>query len=197
MIVRRSVFPCIGAKPRASAAVPGLAMIGAVRAPPLTPLAAAVLHVPVPERALVVECGDGDAVLFLAREFPAARVRGSDSSAAMVRAASARVGLDPEGRVAFKRGKPGGLPYPDGFFDLVAQLEGHPAPSEVARVLRPGGHLILASSGRRRIFATWVERLLLRRLRRQGFVAVQAAEAGDGNFFVAQLGEGSASPRSD
>jgi SAM-dependent methyltransferase len=172
-------------------------MIGTVRAPPLTPLAAAVLHVPVPERALVVECGDGDAVLFLAREFPAARVRGADSSPAMVRAASTRVGLDPEGRVAFKRGKPGSLPYPDGFFDLVAQLNGHPAPSEIARVLRPGGHLVLAPSQRHRFFAASMERLLQRRLTRQGFVAVQAAEAGDGNFFVARLGDGSALPRSD
>jgi SAM-dependent methyltransferase len=172
-------------------------MIGAVPAPPLTPLAAAVLHVPVPERALVVECGDGDAVLFLAREFPAARVRGADASAATVRAASARVGLDPEARVAFKRGKPGDLPYPDGFFDLVAQLDRRPAPAEIARVLRPGGHLILASSERQRFFAAATERVRLRRLTRQGFVAVRAAEAGNGNFFVARLGDGRALPRSD
>ena len=172
-------------------------MIGAVRPPPLTPLAAAVLHVPVPERALVIECGNGDAVFFLAREFPAARVRGSDSSAAMVRAASARVGLDPEGRVAFKRGKPDALPYPDGFFDLVAQLGSHSTPAEIARVLRRGGHLILAPSQRPRLFAAAKERLLLRRLKRQGFVAVHAAEAGNGNFFVARLDGGGASPRSD
>lgn len=172
-------------------------MIGAVRPPPLTPLAAAVLHVPAPERALVIECGDGDAVLFLAREFPAARVRGSDSSAAMVRAASARVGLDPEGRVAFKRGRPGALPYPDGFFDLVAQTNGHRAPAEIARVLSGGGHLILAPPQRPRFFAAARETLLLRRLERQGFVAVQAAEAGNGNFFVARLDRGGASPRSD
>lgn len=172
-------------------------MIGAVRAPPLTPLAAAVLHVPVPERALVVECGDGDAVLFLAREFPAARVRGADSSAAMVRAASARVGLDPEGRVAFKRGKPGSLPYPDGFFDLVTQLDGRPAPAEIARVLRRGGHLIIAPSRRPRFFAASIEGLLLRRLTRRGFVPVRAAEAGNGNFTVARLGDGGALPRSD
>ena len=172
-------------------------MIGAVGAPPLTPLAAAALHVPVPERALVVECGDGDAVLFLAREFPAARVRGADSSPALVRAAAARVGLDPEGRVAFKLGKPGSLPYPDGFFDLVAQVRGRPAPTEIARVLRPGGHLILARSQERRFAAAAREGLLQRRLAQRGFVAVQAAQAGSGNFVVARLGEVSASPSSD
>ncbi len=168
-----------------------------MRAPPLTPLAAAVLRVPVPERALVVECGDGDAVLFLAREFPAARVRGTDSSTALVRAASARVGLDPEGRVAFKPGKPGSLPYPDGFFDLVAQVDGHLVSNEIARVLRPGGHLVRANSRPPGILTAVRESRLQRRLARRGFVAVEEGEAGDGNFFVARLGDGDTSRPSD
>jgi SAM-dependent methyltransferase len=172
-------------------------MIAAVRPPPLTPLAAALLHVPVPERALVVECGEGDAVFLLAREFPAARVRGADSSPARVRAAAARVGLDPEGRVAFKDGKPGDLPYPDGFFDLVAQADGRPAPAEIARVLRPGGHLVLAVSQPPRMLAAAQERLLRRRLARRGFAPLRADRAGNGNFFVARLGDGGASPSSN
>src|SRR6476661_828090 len=112
--------------------------------PPLTPLAAAALRVGLAqERVLEIECGDGDGALFLAREFPAARVRGVDRAEEHVRAATARVGLDPEGRVAFKQGRPGDLPYPDGFFDLVVQIDGRPPAAEVGRVLRPGGHLIL------------------------------------------------------
>jgi ubiquinone/menaquinone biosynthesis C-methylase UbiE len=112
----------------------------------LTRLATAVLDVPAPERALVCGCGDGEPVLFLAREFPAARVRGTDTSAERVRAASARVGLDPEGRVAFKQSTPRRLPFPDGFFDLVVIFEGRPAPGEIARVMRPNADLILAFS---------------------------------------------------
>ena len=77
-------------------------------------------------------------MLFLAREFPSARVRGIDPSAERVRAASARVGLDPEGRVAFKQSKPRRLPFPDDFFDLVVIFEGRPAAGEIARVMRPG-----------------------------------------------------------
>ncbi|HEX4465076.1 MAG TPA: class I SAM-dependent methyltransferase [Solirubrobacterales bacterium] len=112
----------------------------------LTRLATAVLDVPTPERALVCGCGDGEPVLFLAREFPSARVRGTDPSAERVRAASARVGLDPEGRVAFKQSTPRRLPFPDEFFDLVAIFEGRPAPREIARVMRPEARLIVASS---------------------------------------------------
>jgi len=158
-----------------------------MRAPPLTPLAAAVLHVPVPERALVIGSGDGEAVLFLAREFPAARVRGLDPSEARVREASARVGLDPEGRVAFKLGKPGALPYPDDHFDLVAQLDGCVSAAETARVLRPGGHLILTGprhshpgAGMRRAFR-------LRRLARAGIEPVPVDSPAGGNFFVGCL----------
>ena len=160
-----------------------------MRAPPLTPLAAALLHVPAPERALVVNCGDGEAVLLLAREFPTARIRGVDPSAELVRQASTRVGLDPEGRVAFKLGKPGELPYPDAFFDLVAQIDGHPRPAEVTRVLKPGGSLVLAGSPPTGLFPDAREKLLRRRLARSGITSVLADSAGGGNFFVGRLGD--------
>jgi SAM-dependent methyltransferase len=158
-----------------------------MRAPPLTPLAAAVLHVPVPERALVVGCGDGEAVLFLAREFPAARIRGVDPSQALVREASARVGLDPEGRVVFKVGKARALPYPDDHFDLVVQLDGWLAAAEVGRVLRPGAHLILTGARGAHPTTGMREALDRRRLSRAGIESVRTGEAGDGNFFVGRL----------
>jgi ubiquinone/menaquinone biosynthesis C-methylase UbiE len=134
----------------------------------LTRLATAVLEIPVPERALVCGCGDGEPVLFLAREFPSARVRGTDPSPERVRAASARVGLDPEGRVAFKQSQPGRLPFPDDFFDLVVIFEGRPAASEVTRVMRPEADLILASSPPAGGLSGARERLWRRRLPRTG-----------------------------
>jgi ubiquinone/menaquinone biosynthesis C-methylase UbiE len=156
--------------------------------PPLTPLAAAVLQVGRPERVLQVGCGNGDGALFLAREFPAARVRGIDTDPDLIQAATARVGLDPEGRIAFKVGGPRMLPFPDEHFDLVAALDTRPKAAELARVLRPGGHLILAAtegaaSGRG--LGAW---RLSRGLRSRGFETVAAEPAGSGSFTVVRLG---------
>lgn len=124
-------------------------MIGLMPSPSLTALAAAVLHLPDrPERILEIGCGSGDAVFFLAREFPTTRVRGVDASEDAIHAAVARVGLDPEGRVAFKQGRARALPYPDDLFDLVVQAGGGLRPGEIARVLRPGGHLLLVGEWR-------------------------------------------------
>jgi ubiquinone/menaquinone biosynthesis C-methylase UbiE len=159
-----------------------------VPTPSLTPLAAAVLHVaPPPERVLEIECGEGDGALFLAREFPVARVRGVDRSTELIQAARARVGLDPEGRVAFKVGRPRSLPFPDDHFDLVAEVDGRPPVAEIARVLRPGGHLILARSQAAGGLGAW---LLRRRLRRHGIEPVATMAAGDGSFSVGRLGGG-------
>jgi ubiquinone/menaquinone biosynthesis C-methylase UbiE len=155
--------------------------------PPLTPLAAAVLHVGTPERVLQVACGDGEAALFLAREFPVARVRGIDADADLVAAATQRVGLDPEGRVAFKVGGPRKVPYPEDQFDLVAAVDARPSPGELARVLRPGGHLVLvatAGAATGHGLAGW---LLARGLRRHGFAEVAAEDAGTGSFAVMRL----------
>jgi SAM-dependent methyltransferase len=149
-----------------------------------------------PERVLAIAADEGEAALFLAREFPAARVRGLDRSRRRVRATAERIGLDPEGRVAFKAGS-GAFPYPDGFFDLVAQVDGRPAVAEIARVLRPGGYLILArtqgSRGRRGL----TSRSPWRRLGRRGIALLESGEAGDGSFSVGRRDEGGPGPSAD
>ena len=155
--------------------------------PPLTPLAAAVLHVGDPERILEVECGEGDGVLFLAREFPSARVRGVDRSANAVRRAGDRIGLDPEGRVAFKQGTPRALPFPDDQFDLLVALDARPGAAETARVLRGGGFLVLAATRGAQAPEGIRGRLLRRRLTRLGFESIWAEAAGEGSFSIARL----------
>jgi ubiquinone/menaquinone biosynthesis C-methylase UbiE len=154
----------------------------------LAPMAAGLLHVrPEPERALDLGTGTGDAALLIAREFPQARVRGVDLSEEMIRLAQGRIGLDPEGRVAFRVADASDLPYEDESFDLVAQLNLPPFFAETARVLRPGGHAVIAASwGADTPFYT-PESVLLRGFRRAGLETVDSGTAGRGTYYVARL----------
>jgi SAM-dependent methyltransferase len=158
----------------------------------LSPLATGLLQVrPEPERALDIGTGLGDAALLVAREFPHARVRGVDLSEEMVRRAQARIGLDPEGRVAFKVADASHLPFEDDSFDLVTQLNMPPFFSEIARVLRPGGFVVIAASwGSSTPFYT-PDSVLRRGLGRDGIEPVESGDAGKGTYFVAHRPDGS------
>ncbi len=150
----------------------------------LAPLAAGLLHVAPPERALEIGTGTGVGALLIAREFPQARVRGVDMSEPMIRRAQKRVGLDPEGRVAFKVADASSLPYEAESFDLVAELNMPPFFAEISRVLRPGGFVIHASSwGEATPFWT-PDSVLRRRFKRRGVSEVKAGGAAAGTFWV-------------
>jgi SAM-dependent methyltransferase len=141
---------------------------------------------PEPERALDIGTGLGDAALLVAREFPHARVRGIDFSEEMIRRAQARIGLDPEGRVAFKVADAAHLPFEDDSFDLVTQLNVPPFFAEIRRVLRPGGYALVAASwGPRTPFYT-PDSVLERGFRKAGLEIVEATEAGPGTYFLAR-----------
>ena len=161
--------------------------VGAGSPEHLAPLAAATARITTaPERALDVGCGTGEATLFLAREFPSARVRGIDISEEMIRLAERKVGLDPEGRIAFKVGDASRLPWPEESFDLVAQINMPPFFSEIARVLRPGGFAIVAASiGAATPFYT-PPKVLERGFRRHDLEVVESGEAGVGTFTIAR-----------
>src|SRR6476469_2236432 len=156
----------------------------------LAPLASAVLHVSqAPERILDIGCGTGEGTLFLAREFPQARVRGVDFSEEMIERATAKTGLDPEGRIAFKVGDAANLPYPDESFDLVTLLNMPPFFDEIVRVLRPGGSVIVASSmGDATPFYT-PSKLLRWKFAQRGIEEVEEGSAGAGSLWVGRLTE--------
>ena len=151
----------------------------------LEPLAAALLHVnPAPERALEIGTGTGEGALLLAREFPQASVRGVDLSEEMIRGATAKVGFDPEGRIAFRVADASDLPYGDESFDLVVHLNMPPFTAEVARVLRPGGQAIVASSwGRATPFYT-PQAVLDWAFAKRGIEPAAVGEAGEGTYWV-------------
>jgi ubiquinone/menaquinone biosynthesis C-methylase UbiE len=148
--------------------------------------AAAAKVEPAPERILDIGTGTGEAALFLAREFPRASVRGVDISEEMIRAARGKIGLDPDGRVAFRVADAAALPYGEESFDLVAQLNMPPFFAEIARVLRPGGHVLVAASwGDATPFYTPLA-VLERGFRRHGVEPVSSGEAGTGTWFLAR-----------
>ncbi len=106
----------------------------------------------------------------------------------MIRQAKAKVGLDPDGRVAFRVADASSLPWDEGHFDLVAQLNMPPFFAETARVLRHGGHVIVAASaGDRTPFYT-PDAVLDRGFSRYGFETVKTGRIGSGSYFVARKG---------
>lgn len=155
----------------------------------LEALAVAVTHVtPEPERILDMGTGTGVAALFLAREYPRASVRGVDVSEEMVRAAQQKVGLDPDGRVAFRVADAASLPFGDESFDLITHVNVPPFFREIARVLRPGGHVIFVASGGPATPFYTPTSVLERGLRRRGIEPIATGEAGRGTYIVGRSG---------
>ena len=107
----------------------------------------------------VLDAGCGDGTLVCAAASQGAEVTGIDSDSAMINAArsrAARAGVRPtllEGRVEQ-------LPFPDASFDVVVSItvlcfvpDADAALREMARVLRPGGRLVIGELGRWNLWA--------------------------------------------
>ena len=151
----------------------------------LAPLAAALLHVrPEPERALDIGTGLGDGALLIAREFPRARVRGVDISSEMIRRAQDRIGLDPEGRVAFKVADAADLPFEDESFDLVAHSTcPRSSPRSRASCARADTRWSPRAGARRRP-STHRTAVLRRGFRKAGIEEIKTGGAAQGTYFV-------------
>lgn len=76
-----------------------------------------------------------------------ARVFGFDISKCAVRAAAKRYR-----EIAFAVGSSFGIPFADAAADLVVNVFAPIVPEELARVVKPGGHLILAVPGERHLY---------------------------------------------
>ena len=113
------------------------------------------------KRVLDVGCGDGAYALAAARQ--GAHVVGVDASLPMIEVARARAaGLD----VEFRQADAAALPFEDGRFDGVLAVtvlcfvpDAAAALREMARVLAPGGRLVLGELGR---WNAWAARRRLR-----------------------------------
>jgi demethylmenaquinone methyltransferase/2-methoxy-6-polyprenyl-1,4-benzoquinol methylase len=98
---------------------------------------------------LDLACGTGDIALDIARMLPASRVTGLDASERMIALAEQRRPAEAASRVRFIVGDMSRLDLPNASVDLVTAGYGfrnvpdhRVALAEVARVLRPGGHLL-------------------------------------------------------
>jgi SAM-dependent methyltransferase len=158
------------------------------RAGALAALSAAVARLEVPPaRALDLGTGTGAGALWLAREFPEARVTGLDFSEAMIEQARVKLPDELSGRVGFLVADAERLPFADGSFDLVTQISVPVFFDEVARVLAPGGYVVVVSSlGMKTPFHT-PERTLHKGFRRRGIDGVATGTAGPGTFFLGRL----------
>jgi ubiquinone biosynthesis O-methyltransferase len=108
-------------------------------------------------RVLDVGCGDGVLSIRLAQED--AQVTGLDSDPRMLEAARRRAS-SAEIWPTFVAGSAEALPFPDGSFDIVVAItvlcllpDPEKAFREMARVLRPGGRIVIGELGRHSLWA--------------------------------------------
>jgi ubiquinone/menaquinone biosynthesis C-methylase UbiE len=150
----------------------------------LAPLEAALDALPsAPARALDLGTGTGGGARAIARHFPEASVVGADFSAPMINEARARATSE---RERYDVADATALPYEDGAFDLVAQLNMIPVFDEVARVTAPGGHVAFAFS-RGAETPIWVPLDRIQsELERRGFTHVANFSAGAGLALLAR-----------
>jgi ubiquinone/menaquinone biosynthesis C-methylase UbiE len=129
-----------------------------------------------PTRILDVNTGTGFVAQRVQELFPDAQIVATDLSEAMLAQARARCP-----QIEFLQADTARLPFADGSFDLVTLHNGPPHLGEMARVLRPGGQMLLAfTSGAR------VPHVVLRRWLAvaQCFGRVERGRAGDGLWVI-------------
>jgi len=102
--------------------------------------------VPPPRRVLDLGTGTGVVALALAERYPEAEVVGIDLSPGMIEEARRKVPPGLASRVRFEVGDASALDCADGDFELVVLSNMIPFADELARVVAPGGTLVLSFS---------------------------------------------------
>jgi ubiquinone/menaquinone biosynthesis C-methylase UbiE len=133
-----------------------------------------------PRRILEIGTGTGSGAAILKARFGDAEVTGVDLSPEMVRIATAKVP-----GVTFEPADASRLPFADASFDLVAQNNVPVYFDEIARVLAPGGRVLVTSTfGPATPYYT-PHNVLRRRFERLGFHDARSEQAAPGDWFSA------------
>jgi ubiquinone/menaquinone biosynthesis C-methylase UbiE len=106
----------------------------------------ALADVTAPARVLDLGTGTGVVAKALAERYPEADVVGVDLSPGMIDEARRKLSPELTGRVRFEVGDASALACPDGDFELVVLSNMIPFYDELARVVAPGGMLVLSFS---------------------------------------------------
>jgi len=135
-----------------------------------------------PQRVLDLGTGTGAVARLAAERFPDAAVVGADLSPQMID--QARLLTDSE-RITYQVADAQKLPFADGSFDLITLANMIPFFDELARVLAPGGRVVVAySAGPETPIYVPAERLR-RELGRRGFVDFAELSGGRGVALLA------------
>jgi SAM-dependent methyltransferase len=147
---------------------------------------AGLAAVPPSRRVLDVGSGTGLGAFAIAARFPDADIVGVDLSEDMVAEARRKTPPALAGRIRFEQADAARLPFGDESFDLVALGNMIPFFDELARVLAPGGTLLVAfSSGSETPIYVPFERLRAE-LERRSFAHFAEFAAGAGTALLAR-----------
>jgi ubiquinone/menaquinone biosynthesis C-methylase UbiE len=135
-----------------------------------------------PRRALDLGTGTGAVARLVADRYPEAEVVGADISAQMIEEARR---LTDSSRVTYQVADAQKLPFADGSFDLITLGNMIPFFDELARVIAPGGQVLVAySAGPETPIYVPPERLRAE-LARRGFAEFAELSAGRGSAVLA------------
>jgi len=155
----------------------------------IAPYEAALERVESPRHALDLGTGTGAGAFALARRFPKAKIVGADLAEGMVDEARRKLSPELAGRVRFEVADASNLPYEDGAFDFVGLANMIPFFDELARVVAPGGAVVIAfSSGSDTPIYVPPERIRAE-LSARGFSEFADFWAGNGTALLARKAE--------
>jgi ubiquinone/menaquinone biosynthesis C-methylase UbiE len=140
-----------------------------------------------PARVLDLGTGTGVVAKALGERYVGAAVVGIDLSPGMIEEARGTLSPELSGSVRFEVGDASALAFPDGEFELVVLSNMIPFYDELARVVAPGGAVVLAYSkgASTPIYTPFATSR--RELERRGFAGFEEVAGGNGTALLARL----------